>query len=243
MKSQTIPQTSPHTGLPKPRWKKGKQETERVEVERRGDEPEFLSPLYDRLETNIPRGLMGFSDLDWPEDRPLFPTHDQVLEYIEMYGKDVEHLVTFQTQVLDARQDSDGKWRVKTQRVTASRDESISEETFDAIAVASGHFEVPYIPPVKGMEAWNKAFPEVISHSKFYRKPEHYAGKRVLVVGSSASGVDIAAQVATKCRSPLLHSLDVDLCAEAEETEASVNKPRIEELLLGDQSVRFADGR
>lgn len=203
----------------------------------------FLSPLYDRLETNIPRGLMGFSDLDWPKNRPLFPTHDQVLEYIETYAKDVQHLIAFQTQVVDARQDEDGRWQIKTQQISPGEDAPISAETFDAVAVASGHFDVPYIPPVPGMETWNKAYPEVISHSKFYRKPENYKGKKVIVVGSSASGVDIAAQVATMCKAPLHHSLDLDLCAEAEEMPTRINKPRIDEFILDDRSVRFADGR
>lgn len=186
---------------------------------------------------------MGFSDLDWPKGRPLFPLHDQVLEYIEEYARDVEHLISFRTQVLDARQAEDGRWRVKTQEVVEGGDGAASEDTFDAVAVASGHFDVPYVPPVRGMEDWNRAYPEVITHSKFYRKPEDYAGMKVIVVGNSASGVDIGAQIATTCKAPLLHSLDVDLCAEAEETEARVNKPRIEEYIADERSVRFADGR
>ena len=242
VKSQRIPQTSPHTGLPRPRWSKSGSRINGQGVDA-GSRPDFLSPLYDRLETNIPRGLMGFSDLDWPRDRPLFPTHDQVLEYIEEYAKDVEHLVSVGTQVVDARQEKGHRWRVKTQQVTPEENAAVSEETFDAVAVASGHFDVPYIPPVSGMEEWNKAYPEVITHSKFYRKPEDYAGRKVIVVGNSASGVDIGAQIATTCKAPLLHSLDVDLCAEAEETQARVNKPRIEEFLQQDRSVKFADGR
>lgn len=243
VKSQTIPQTSPHTGRPTPLWRGSTVSGGSLTNRHVRDGPEFLSPLYDRLETNIPRGLMGFSDLDWPQDRPLFPTHDQVLQYIEAYAKDVEHLITFKTQVLEVRKGSDQRWRVKTQQVTPDGNGVTSEQIFDAVAVASGHFDVPYIPPVPGMEEWNRAYPEVLSHSKFYRTPENYAGKTVIVVGNSASGVDIAAQIARNCKAPLLHSLDVDLCAEAEEAEARVNKPRIEEFVVKDRSVRFADDR
>lgn len=233
VRSQTVPQTSPHTALPRPLRRHGFKE----------DGTSFLSPLYDRLETNIPRGLMGFSDLDWPEDRPLFPTHDQVLEYVEAYGEELKHLVSFSTQVVDVRQGDDGRWRVKTQRVLLEADSPVTEESFDAVAVASGHFDVPYIPPVPGIEAWNKAYPDVVSHSKFYRKPEDYKDKKVIVVGNSASGGDIGGQIATTCKAPLLHSLDIDLCAEAEETTVRLNKPRIEEFVLERRTVRFADGR
>ncbi|KAK6400163.1 monooxygenase [Oleoguttula sp. CCFEE 5521] len=47
---------------------------------------EPLTPLYDRLETNIPRDLMGFSDLEWPDDTQLFPNHETVLDMPKMYG-------------------------------------------------------------------------------------------------------------------------------------------------------------
>lgn len=43
-----IPSVSPHAGLAKPKWLQG--DTRRVE-----EQSLFLSPLYDRLETNIPR--------------------------------------------------------------------------------------------------------------------------------------------------------------------------------------------
>lgn len=186
---------------------------------------------------------MGFSDLDWPQDCPLFPIHGQVLQYIERYAEDVRHLILFRTQVIDVRLDNEEKWRVRKQEVVPSGDGAVSEETFDAVAVASGHFDVPYVPPVRGMVEFNQAHPEVISHSKYYRKPEHYRGKKVIVVGTSASGVDIGAQIASECKSPLLQSQDTDLCVEAEELPAKVDKPRIDEFIVHDRSVMFADGR
>ena len=243
-KSLSLPQTSPHVGLPKPVWNGSRELTNGHSKDTgNGPTPHFVSPLYDRLETNIPRGLMGFSDLDWPPDCPLFPTHDQVLEYIQRYAEDVRHLVQFQTQVVDVRKNSENTWQVRKQEIVREGEGENSEETFDAVAVASGHFDVPYIPPVQGMEEFNRAHPGVISHSKFYRKPEHYPGQKVIVVGSSASGVDIGAQIATECKSPLLQSQDTDLCAEAEEQSRLVNKPRILEYVVQDRCVRFADGR
>ena len=60
-KDQAIPQINPFAGLDEPIWDSsnakdvlGKQDREKAS---------FLSPLYDRLETNIPRGLMGFQDM------------------------------------------------------------------------------------------------------------------------------------------------------------------------------------
>lgn len=140
----------------------------------------FMSPLYDRLETNIPRGLMGFTDLNWPHESQLFPKHETVMEYIEQYAEEVRNLIKFQTQVMDVRlQDDSGQeqWAVKTQKVERNEVQEEETEVFDAVVVANGHFNVPYIPRVPGMQEWSNKYPGSISHSKFYRRPEEYAGK------------------------------------------------------------------
>lgn len=57
------------------------------------------------------------------------------------------------------------------------------------MVVASGHQSIPRHPPqVDGFEG--KYF-----HSHAYRTPESFAGKRVMVIGSGNSGVDIAADI------------------------------------------------
>jgi len=51
--------------------------------------------------------------------------------------------------------------------------------------VATGHFNEPHLPQVPG----SSSYPGVQLHSHNYRRPEHYAGKTVAVVGASFSGV------------------------------------------------------
>ncbi|KAK6858139.1 hypothetical protein PG995_005838 [Apiospora arundinis] len=46
----------------------------------------FASPMYDPLETNYPRDLMEFADHPWPDNAPLYPSHQQVLDYLQSYG-------------------------------------------------------------------------------------------------------------------------------------------------------------
>ncbi|QIW96781.1 hypothetical protein AMS68_002299 [Peltaster fructicola] len=199
----------------------------------------FMSPVYDRLETNIPRGLMGFTDLDWPQECQLFPKHKEVLEYIERYAADVKHLVEFETQVLDVRPLADGRWSVFTRKVHLA---SSKTEIFDAVIVASGHFNVPYIPPVDGIEAWQEAYPGSISHSKFFRRPETYAEQKVIVVGNSASGIDIAAQIRQTCKLPLLSSSTSESYLSPGPSAGQLEKPRITRFDARDRTVHFEDG-
>lgn len=205
----TIPQTDPRGKNQDPIWKH-KVQNGNLGQSNGCPEPQegpfFVSPMYEKLETNIPRGLMGFQDLDWPADSQLFPKHQTVLKYIEDYGSDVQHLVQYDTQVVNAEPTSDSQhssWRVQVRQLdTGNKNDFI----FDALIVANGHFIVPYIPDIHGIREWEAKHPGKINHSKYYRRPENYEGQKVIVVGNSASGADISAQVSKCCSTPLLWS-------------------------------------
>ncbi|KAK3710321.1 monooxygenase [Vermiconidia calcicola] len=235
----SVPQTDPDAKDDEPIWHLRNGEDGVVEA---GNTPYFTTPMYDLLESNIPRGLMGFSNLDWPEDSQLFPKHESVLDYIDRYAEDVRHLIRFQTQVIDVSLNPDEKWSVRTRPIGPDPNANTEEAVFDAVLVANGHFDVPYIPSVTGIERWNKAYPGMISHSKFYRRPEHFSGKKVIVVGNSASGVDIAAQISTACKLPLLQSQKSESFLDPDPSSRMLEKPQIVEYVAERRQVRFADG-
>jgi cation diffusion facilitator CzcD-associated flavoprotein CzcO len=185
---------------------------------------------------------MGFSDLSWPKDTQLFPKHSQVLSYLQKHAEEVLHLVNFNTQVQSVRQDQAGTWKVTTQKISQISQE-VQEETFDAVIVGNGHYDVPKLPNVAGIETFNAAYPSIITHSKFYRVPEVYTGKKVIIVGNSASGIDIGSQIATVCALPLLQSQKSESYLKVGDGSPSiVEKPEIIEYMLQDRTVRFADG-
>jgi cation diffusion facilitator CzcD-associated flavoprotein CzcO len=201
-----IPQPNPRLGLDDLR--DGTRDTENTNWHRRERQQlEFETPLYDNLETNIPKFLMAYSEKPFPEDAPLFPKHETVLRYLEEYAEEVRHLIRFQTQVLDVRlHDNQGpldQWEVTTINLQT---EDSRTAIYDAVVVANGHYTVPSVPDIKGVGHWNKAYPGSIIHSKAYRKPEAFKNKKVLIIGNSASGVDIAAQISRFCKQPLLLS-------------------------------------
>lgn len=241
-----IPQTDPNAGLDQPirRNVNGAPDLDQDESPQVNGYTglTFMSPIYDQLETNIPRGLMGFSDLNWPEDCQLFPQHEVVLEYIERYAEEVKHLIRFSTQVVDVRLIAGGRWLVKTQPVSPGSSLEIKEEAFDAVLVANGHFNVHSIPAVRGIESWNNAYPDSITHSKFYRSPADYSNKKTIVVGNSASGVDIGAQIAKECQLPLLQSEKSESYLQPDASSSILPKPEITEYFVEDRTIRFKDG-
>jgi len=207
----------------------------------------FLSPLYDRLETNIPRGLMGFSDLPWPETAQLFPKHAQVQKYIEDYSQDVRHLIRFETQVVDLQQENrhpSSGWTLKTKPITHDNTANSETHHFDAVVIANGHFNIPYIPKVPGIEAWSATHPGTITHSKFYRLPEQYTNQKVIIVGNSASGIDIAGQIAPFSKHPLLISSRSESYLQTGATPSNqLDKPPIAKFIPDEnRTVEFEDG-
>lgn len=244
----TIPQTNPRGKNQDPEWIKGNDEDispPSIGSSGWNTDLSFLSPMYENLETNIPRGLMGFQDLDWPQDSQLFPTHQTVLKYIDEYGKDVQDLVKYDTQVINAEPINDAPdsgWKVRTRWLRANEE---VEEEFDALIVANGHFIVPYIPDIPGIQEWSERHPGAISHSKYYRKPEEYSGKKVIVIGNSASGADISNQIAPFCQQSLLWSSKSVSMFSASHGSADSRRrevPSIARFTPSNRGVEFEDG-
>ena len=192
---------------------------------------------------------MAYSDQAFDDGLPLFPGHKAVLDYLEQYADRIRDLIKFDVRITKVRLDhphaeADDRWSVTTQNVVSEEETTL---IYDAVVVASGHYSVPYVPDIPGVAKWNDAYPGVIIHSKAYRKPEGFSNKKVLVVGNSASGSDIAAQISQHCKKPLLLSsrAENELFSQPR-TGWREDVPEIGEFLPpgeGPKAVKFKDGR
>jgi hypothetical protein len=160
----------------------------------------WYNAMYRDLETNIPTDVMQFVNTPFPEGTDLFPSGREVRDYVRAYGSDVEPLVRLRTEVIDAHKEG-SSWVVTYRHFdekqgSAGSSSSIGIERFDALVLATGHYDTPYIPEVPGLHAFAAAHEGVVAHAKAFSVPEAYTGKRVLIVGNSASGFDIASEIA-----------------------------------------------
>jgi lysine/ornithine N-monooxygenase len=104
---------------------------------------------------------------------------------------------------------------------------------------------VPYVPNITNIKEWNKQYPGRLNHSKYYRRPEDFADQKVIVVGNSASGADISAQVAAHCQQPLLWSSKSVSLFSATHSSGKASRrevPPIKRFILEDRGVEFEDG-
>jgi cation diffusion facilitator CzcD-associated flavoprotein CzcO len=119
--------------------------------------------------------------------------------------KGYQDWVNYNTTVELVHKDNEtGKWVLTLrQPLENSKEDKWWTESFDAVVVASGHYSVPFIPSTPGLAELSHNFPGSVSHSKAWRDPEEYRGKRVIVVGASISGPDICYALADIVETPL----------------------------------------
>ncbi|KAH7140891.1 FAD dependent oxidoreductase [Dactylonectria macrodidyma] len=157
-------------------------------------------PAYDGLKNNVPTELLEVSLNAWKPNTESFADHHVLADYIQdtALKTGVNDLTHFNTQVQYVKKDG-GQWKVKTATWDHVQQETTSQDwTFDAIVVASGHYHDPKTPDIPGLSEWKRAFPSRIQHSKGYRNNKGFENQfqTILLIGGSASSLDIAKEVA-----------------------------------------------
>src|ERR687895_416849 len=142
---------------------------------------------YECLHLITPRDSSGFDGFPMPSDYPLFPSRDQMRDYIMGFAAqhDLGSHIRFNTAVRSARPlDVSG---LAGWEITTSDGE---HHTYDGVIVANGHLWDPFVPDYPGR------FDGHVLHSSQYRNVGDLRGDRVLVVGAGNSGCDLAVDAA-----------------------------------------------
>ncbi|KAF1952538.1 FAD/NAD(P)-binding domain-containing protein [Byssothecium circinans] len=172
------------------------------------------SSVYPYLETNVDAIPMSFSQEPIPNQRTQlsiskhgddtpFRHHSVIRNYLAglVNRKGYDTLVSYNTTV-ELAERVGCEWRLVL-RKSGGKEDEWWEERFDAVIVASGHYNVPYIPRIEGLGDFARARPESVKHSKMYRGRDAYRGKRVAVVGASVSAADIAYDLVGVAKGPV----------------------------------------
>ena len=162
------------------------------------------TPLYPRLHTNTPHPTMTYPGNPFPPYTPLFPGWEYMQQYHVDFAErhNITSYIRVNHTVVAAGWHGNavkGKWEVEVVKTSSSTPETF-HEFFDHLIVGNGHNHYPRIPHWSGEDEWLRNTPEgalkrEIQHSIFYREPERYVNRTVLIVGGGASGRDAAIQV------------------------------------------------
>lgn len=166
--------------------------------------------VHDQLFTNIPNRLMHFSSLfnynvkgTEKENNPFYPfaTHQQVLQYVQKFAStyDLEKYIRFNSSVEKVYKKGN-KWHVVVCQVDHQLfTEKWYMETFDAVVVSTGRFNVPFFPKINGMYKFVQENPKTIIHSKSFRNTDDLVGSKTLLVGGNISSIDLLQYLLSDC--------------------------------------------
>lgn len=138
---------------------------------------------YDSLSLFSPVRFSHLPGGPMPGDPDHYPTRNEVTDYLARYAATLDAEIRTNTRVTAVTAEGAG-FVVHT--------ESGDSLPASGVIAASGSFANPYVPRLPGQQD----FTGELLHVAEYRRPEPYAGKRVLVVGAGNSAVQVAYEIA-----------------------------------------------
>jgi putative flavoprotein involved in K+ transport len=142
---------------------------------------------YDSLTLFSPARFSALPGMRLPGRSNRYPTRDEITDYLRDYAVRFDLPVQIDSRVLDAA------WDGQAFHLDLAGGDRL---TARGLVVASGGFGRPHIPDLPGLGE----FTGTLLHAAHYRRPDQFAGQRVVVVGAGNTAVQVAvelAQVAT----------------------------------------------
>jgi len=144
---------------------------------------------YDALSLHDPVWCTHLPYMQFPETWPVYPSKDQVADWLEMYVKVMGVNYWTNARCTAATWDSAAReWAV-----TVERDGETVRLAPKQFVLATGLYGLPSMPTFEGEQEFRQDR-EVI-HSSSFVSGAAYAGKRVVVVGCGTSAHDICADL------------------------------------------------
>jgi 4-hydroxyacetophenone monooxygenase len=151
----------------------------------------WFDNTYPGCRVDVPNHFYSYSfaqSAEWPQ---FFSTQPVLLDYFRRCADelDLRPLIRFGTEVVEARfDDAEQRWTV----VTRTGDGQVGEEPFEVVVSAVGQLNRPKYPDIPGVGAFDgPAF-----HSARWDHSVDLAGKRVAVIGTGASAVQLIPEIA-----------------------------------------------
>jgi hypothetical protein len=127
---------------------------------------------------------MAFDGFLFPPETSLFPPASHVLQYLKEFADEYDLIrhIHLSTRIMNA------EWVDCRSQWCLTRPDG-SKVSFDKLIVANGHYFIPRLPQLPGIDHWQRL--RKLSHSAIYRHPQNL-GDKIVVVGDGPSARDIS---------------------------------------------------
>lgn len=151
------------------------------------------SHAWNSMRTNLSRYSCVFSDFPHSLNASLFPSKQEMHDYLVNYAKhfNLQHCIQYNTTVTHMAR-IDDKWQI-----TYGTEGKTHHEDFEHVILANGMFSIPNMPQLNVSEK----FRGTQIHSAGYKQNIDFTNQDVVIVGSGFSAVEIASDIAKMARS------------------------------------------
>jgi len=139
--------------------------------------------LYDGLVLHTGKHFSALPGMRFSSSTPTFPTRRQFVEYLDRYAKTFQLPIKTASEVRTVERGGH-EWRVSL----GDRRAMLAP----VVVIATGIVSNPYVPEFTHRDRFRGR----VLHSVEYRRPQPFAGERVLVVGIGNSAGEISAELA-----------------------------------------------
>uniref|UniRef100_A0A2K5F4I9 Flavin-containing monooxygenase n=1 Tax=Aotus nancymaae TaxID=37293 RepID=A0A2K5F4I9_AOTNA len=143
---------------------------------------EGRASIYQSVFTNSSKEMTCFPDFPYPDDYPNYMHHSKKITFLVFFNSLVSSIKKCPSFLVT------GQWVVVTEK-----DGKQESTIFDAVMICSGHHLYPNLP-TDSFPGLNQ-FQGNYLHSRDYKDPEAFKGKRVLVIALGNSGSDTGVQL------------------------------------------------
>jgi cation diffusion facilitator CzcD-associated flavoprotein CzcO len=146
------------------------------------------TPQHENLHSNIIPSIMSYTQYPFPDklsdvilerygQGAPFRDRELIREWVEdiFVRNGHDKLVELNTSVERAEKQGD-KWILTLRKEVQGKNRWWQEE-FDALVVASGHYNIPWLPQIPGLVEYNARYPGRVIHSKHFREAKKFNGK------------------------------------------------------------------
>ncbi|KAI3449550.1 hypothetical protein Pfo_006215 [Paulownia fortunei] len=145
---------------------------------------------YDRVHLHLAKQFCELPLLPIPTTYPTYLSRKEFIQYLSDYVSRFSISPTYRRSVETASYDEmAGKWKIKARNLGS---DEVEDYWSRFLVVATGETCDASIPEVEGLES----FMGEVLHSTKFRNGKKFEGKKVLVVGSGNSGMEIALDLA-----------------------------------------------
>lgn len=181
--------------------------------------------LYDNFMSNVPEDLMRYEDDTRDYEKDIAPPNSEISPLVDLptikthlksflLENNLEEHYRLNTSIEYVDKMGPDKWIVVAKKSDPNKDhDDWYLESFDAVVVANGHFQIPYVPYYmsspghkgnSGIHQFNQEFPGKLVHVRdidlwYRRELPNYESKshhrRIVLVGKSFSCMDVLKRI------------------------------------------------